>query len=206
MKTEMQNPEESDDYEKKEFDASAMEQEIADILAEISQNPEDAQDLDSILAILLEQGIVFDISNLSALLAKFLGRMGQRSGSKSNIDKSKISNLLQTLQTESNFLLVQNALAVQGQEKKPMQEKDKNNLKEVLKKCIIYEAYKVVSPRAIAGETAESNFRNNIMMQGVDKALKIEKTTMEQAEKKYGKNFVKDLQQQRQSSSKGMGR
>jgi hypothetical protein len=203
----MQNSGNEGDSEKKEFDEKSVEQEIEIILSEIAKDPEEAHDLDAILAILLDHGIIFDNSDLAALVAKFLSRMQNRSNSKASIDKVKISNILQTLQTDSNFLLVQNALSVQqisGKKQQNTQQKD--NLKEPMKRCIIYEAYKIVSPRAIAGETVESNFKNNIIMRGVDKALKIEKKTMEQAEKKYGKNFMKDLENQQKSSSKGRGR
>jgi hypothetical protein len=179
-----------------------IEHDIEKILSVIQSDPQEFNDLDAILSILLEQGIVFDLTQLSALIGKFLERSKQRFGAGGKITKEQISSVLHTLQTESNFLLTQHALAVGSPQNLKQSQQRKNNLKEVLKRALIYEAYKIVSPRQIAGETAESNLRSNIVMRGIEKALKIEKKSLIQIEKQYGRKFVKEALKERSSEGR----
>jgi hypothetical protein len=51
-------------------------------------------------------------------------------------------------------------------------EESKKNLKTLLKKFAIYEVYKVMNPRRIAGETKKANYEHNLITGGEEKADK----------------------------------
>lgn len=55
-----------------------------------------------------------------------------------------------------------------------LNEKDKKRIKEELIKQAIYELYKMLNPRRIAGETKLENFINNVVVRGVEIASKYE--------------------------------
>lgn len=52
-----------------------------------------------------------------------------------------------------------------------MNKKHKHNFREFLKHAASYEAYKIINPRQIAGETKEENFIANAVVLGVKKAM-----------------------------------
>lgn len=66
----------------------------------------------------------------------------------------------------------------------------KKNLKNILKSFAIYEVYKVMNPRRIAGETAKNNYENNMYMGGEKLASKHTGGRKHEVEK-YSKKFVK---------------
>ena len=197
-----------EDDNQKEFGESSenIENDIENILAEMQSDPKEFQDIDAILSILLEKGLVFDASELAALVGKFLAKVKNKLGSKSKITKDQVKSVLQTLQTESDFLLMQHALSVGEERDKKQSQKKKQDIKAILRRAIIYEAYKIMSPRQIAGESRVDNLRSNIIMQGLEKALKIENKSLEQVEKQYGKSFIKNVTKGRFGSSKNLER
>lgn len=70
--------------------------------------------------------------------------------------------------------------------------KAKQELQKAVKRFVVYEIYKVMSPIQIAGETMRQNFVNNATLRGVDKAVEYE-GGMEQALQKYGSHTIKEL-------------
>lgn len=70
--------------------------------------------------------------------------------------------------------------------------KAKQELQKAVKRFVVYEIYKVMSPIQIAGETMRQNFINNATLRGVDKALEYE-GGKEQALQKYGVNTIREL-------------
>jgi Glu-tRNA(Gln) amidotransferase subunit E-like FAD-binding protein len=71
----------------------------------------------------------------------------------------------------------------------------KKNLKKILQSFIVYEIYKVMNPRRIAGETHKDNYFNNLIRGGVKLASK--HTGGKEADlKKYGSAEVERMQKQ----------
>ena len=193
-----------------------LENEINSLLGEMISDPEASSDIDAIIAILFEQGILMNTKNLSNLIVNILKKTHKKSRSQNKkLTKSELSQMLQNLQSVSNFLLIQyTTLSAETYKKHQKKEKKeqkqqvvRDNLKLILKRAIIYEAYKIVNPRRIAGETLEANFKSNIIMKGVKNALKVERKTYKQAEQTYGKGFIKQAlkdKQAKKSSGRGI--
>lgn len=81
-------------------------------------------------------------------------------------------------------------------------EKQLKDLKEQIKRHVIYEFYKFANPRRIAGETAKENFCNNLVRGGIEYAMKFEGA---EYASKLDKGFLKQLNQAHQQY-RGMGR
>ncbi len=82
-----------------------------------------------------------------------------------------------------------------------------NDVKRVIKNFAIYEVYKVMNPRRIAGETSKDNFAHNMAYRGEKKAMQYE-GGKEAAAKEYGSDEVAKIKKQVSSlgKSKGMER
>lgn len=77
------------------------------------------------------------------------------------------------------------------------------DLREIMKRFIIYEIYKLLNPRMIAGETRKENFIKNFILRGERIARKFEGGSKEDL-KKYSPGFLKQLKKKRKKfASKG---
>jgi hypothetical protein len=79
-----------------------------------------------------------------------------------------------------------------------------SDVKRVIKNFAIYEVYKVMNPRRIAGETAKDNFAHNMAYRGEKKAMKYE-GGKEEANKEYGSDEVAKIKKQVSSLGKSKG-
>lgn len=79
-----------------------------------------------------------------------------------------------------------------------------NDVKRVIKNFAIYEVYKVMNPRRIAGETAKDNFAHNMAYRGEKKAMQYE-GGKEEAMKEYGSDEVAKIKKQVSSFGKSKG-
>lgn len=71
----------------------------------------------------------------------------------------------------------------------------KKNLKKIMKNFVVYEIYKVMNPKRIAGETAKDNYKHNLIEGGQQLAEKYE-GGQESDLKNYGSVEVGRMQQQ----------
>ena len=83
----------------------------------------------------------------------------------------------------------------------------KKNLKRIIKNFAVYEVYKIMNPKRIAGETKEDNYRKNLMQGGEQLASRYE-GGKESDLKQYGEAKVERIKHQALSMSKsgGIGR
>jgi len=83
----------------------------------------------------------------------------------------------------------------------------KKNLKRIMKNFAVYEVYKIMNPKRIAGETKEDNYRKNLMQGGEQLASRYE-GGKESDLKHYGEAKVERIKHQALSMSKsgGIGR
>ena len=83
----------------------------------------------------------------------------------------------------------------------------RKNIKRIMKNFVVYEIYKVMNPKRIAGETKEDNYRKNLIRGGEQLASRYE-GGRESDLKEYGAAKVERIKHQALSMSKsgGMGR
>jgi hypothetical protein len=74
-----------------------------------------------------------------------------------------------------------------------LSEKDKKQIKEELLKMAIYEEYKALNPKRIAGETSVENFLNNMIIGGIEHASKYEGGKNKNLDK-YSKELIDELE------------
>jgi hypothetical protein len=89
-------------------------------------------------------------------------------------------------------------------DKYPLAKKTKKAIKKILKEFAIYEIYKVMNPRKIAGETKKDNYAHNMMMGGQKRAGKYE-GGKESDIKSYGKDEVRRIEHTSKSFQKSGG-
>lgn len=77
----------------------------------------------------------------------------------------------------------------------------KKNLKRIMKNFAVYEVYKIMNPKRIAGETKKDNYRNNLMHGGEKLASKYE-GGKESDLKQYGEAEVARIKSQASVMSK----
>lgn len=80
----------------------------------------------------------------------------------------------------------------------------KKNLKRVMKSFVIYQVYKIMNPKRIAGETSKENYQNNLIYGGQKLAAKYE-GGKEDDLKKYGSAEVNRMQRQASSIKRDGG-
>lgn len=89
-------------------------------------------------------------------------------------------------------------------DKYPLDKKAKMNIKKSMKEFAIYEIYKVMNPRRIAGETKKDNYAYNMMMGGQKRASQYE-GGKESDLKSYGEAEVRRIERASKSFQKGGG-
>lgn len=80
----------------------------------------------------------------------------------------------------------------------------RKNLKRIMKNFVIYEIYKVMNPKRIAGETTKDNYLHNLVQGGEKLASKYE-GGRESDLKQYGSDEVSRIKSQAAAVSKGGG-
>lgn len=80
----------------------------------------------------------------------------------------------------------------------------KKNLKKIMKNFVVYEIYKIMNPKRIAGETAKDNYKHNLMEGGQRLAEEYE-GGKESDLKNYGSVEVGRMQQQAAAFRKNGG-
>ena len=89
-------------------------------------------------------------------------------------------------------------------DKYPLDAKAKANIKKTIKEFAIYEVYKVMNPRRIAGETKKDNYAHNMMIGGEKRASKYE-GGKESDLKSYGEAEVRRIERASKTFQKGGG-
>jgi hypothetical protein len=89
-------------------------------------------------------------------------------------------------------------------DKYPLDARAKASVKKIIKEFAIYEVYKVMNPRRIAGETKKDNYAHNMMMGGQKRASKYE-GGKESDLKSYGEAEVRRIEQASKTFQKGGG-
>lgn len=152
-------------------------------IAQMLQNDDSfSEEIALILADLNEESM--DLTKIRTKLMHFLRKYlhniasGQIAGQK---DKYQEIVELNQQQVEEDLLIVTNHLAHKYKaiaeietdgDYKNITEQSKKDLTRIVKNFAIYEIYKCMNPRRIAGETEQSNFLHNVVIRGIDVAKK----------------------------------
>jgi hypothetical protein len=127
--------------------------------------------------------------------------------------KKKSNSLGSHLKSLSLFIMNTHSKAVRDANRGISIAKDKyqyinqesrRKLRETIKKFALYEIYKFMNPRRIAGETRKENFINNMVVGGLERAKNYEGGTKQEL-KSYTPKFINELEKQHKIfSKKGM--
>lgn len=152
-------------------------------IAQMLQNDDSfSEEIALILADLNEESM--DLTKITTKLMHFLRKYlhniasGEIAGQK---DKYQEIVELNQQQVEEDLLIVTNHLSHKYKaiaeietdgDYKNITEQSKKDLTRIVKNFAIYEIYKCMNPRRIAGETEQSNFLHNVVIRGIDVAKK----------------------------------
>ncbi|MFP3017512.1 MAG: DUF5394 family protein [Candidatus Tisiphia sp.] len=188
--------------------------EAMEIFNELSNNDAFEQEIEQILACLNEQ--TMDLTKLQTqiilLIKKYLGKLAHKKLGKLGvkIDENLVSKNVAEV---SNYLMRQHSQLVKEANRGLIKSKDKLQgisnqsrleAKRLVKNFALYQVYKFMNPKRIAGETKEENFAYNMIRGGIDLAKKYEGGS-KSALKSYSPEFIKKLDKAHQNF-KGSGR
>ncbi|WP_342278396.1 DUF5394 family protein [Candidatus Tisiphia endosymbiont of Myopa tessellatipennis] len=188
--------------------------EAMEIFNELSNNDAFEQEIEQILACLNEQ--TMDLTKLQTqiilLIKKYLGKLAHKKLGKLGvkIDENLVSKNVAEV---SNYLMQQHSQLVKEANRGLIKSKDKLQgisnqsrleAKRLVKNFALYQVYKFMNPKRIAGETKEENFAYNMIRGGIDLAKKYEGGSKSDL-KSYSPEFIKKLDKAHQNF-KGSGR
>ncbi|WP_341763848.1 DUF5394 family protein [Candidatus Tisiphia endosymbiont of Beris chalybata] len=172
------------------------------------------QEIEQILACLSEQTL--DLTKLQALviliIKKYLGKFNIKKLKELDpkADEKLIANNIAEV---SRYLIFQRSLLIQEATRGLLKPKDNlyvindkilKDTKRIIKNFAVYQIYKFMNPKRIAGETKKENFAYNFIKGGLDYAKKYEGGSKSDL-KKYPIKFIKQLEKAHQNF-KGGGR
>jgi hypothetical protein len=189
--------------------AELTSEEAMEIFNSLSANDAFDQEIEQILAVLNEK--TMDLTKIQTqiiiLIKKYLGKLdGKKLGVK--IDEKLISKNVAEV---SNYLMQQRSQVVKEANKGLIKSKDnlqgasresRDNLKKLVKNFAVYQVYKFMTPKRIAGETKEENFAHNMIKGGMDLAKQYEGGSKSDI-KGYKPEFVKKLEKAHQQFKSG---
>lgn len=190
--------------------AGDISPELKEIIDDLDKDPEletQLMELLSNLDLSSEEGITKEKSKLIRLIQIYLSRM-------KNIDHHNLNKLLRKrdraitehLAALSHYLIFQKANESQVVEKKgffkKLEEKlfgsmsqSMKNLKDAIKRFVVYEIYEIQNPKRIAGESKIKNFVHNMILGGFKRASKYEGGRASDI-KHYRREFIESLERQ----------
>ncbi len=196
-------PEEDFDAKNVENELSAEVMALANILEE---DGEFEEQLDKILSTMQESSL-----NLSAIQSEIMllieSAFDRIPISKEDLEKAKTAyrqkkdTIAKHLKELSTYLMMHRSTLISKTMFGIDNPKDKNlfinseikaHLKIILRRFAIYEIYKVITPRRIAGQTKRQNFVSNAALRGMKFATKHEGGSARDI-KSYGKGILKEI-------------
>jgi hypothetical protein len=179
------------------------------IFSELDDDNSFNQEIEALLACLNEQTL--DLTKLQTqiivIIKKYLGKFQNRKLSV-NIDERLISKDIREI---SDHLMHYRSKLIQESMQSLIKSKDNlynvdnkiiKDVKRIIKNFAIYQAYKFMNPRKIAGETKKDNFANNYIKGGMNLAKQYEGGSKSDL-KKYSPEFLQKLEKAHKSFKSG---
>jgi hypothetical protein len=187
---------------------SELSGEMSDILALLEDDPEFKAEIESIIEQIHKSN--YDISKVFEKIMLLL-----ENSVRMLILKEKLKDILSDLQGSSNsikqrvqeiavHLMIRRNLGIYNSKediKDFVVTKACDNLKAMMKRFVIYEIYKLLTPRMIAGQTRLQNFIANFILRGERVARRFEGGT-EKELKKYNPKLLQKLRKKRKQHVK----
>ena len=174
------------------------------MIEELGKNDSFDQEIEQILANFNEQ--TMDLTKLQTQIIIFIKRyLGEKRFSKSALSNDiKIDEKLiaENIAEASEYLIHQRAEIIKLANKDLSRSKDnyhgissksRADFKKIIKNFAVYEIYKVMNPKRIAGETRKENFAHNVIERGLETAKHYAGGTKHEIEK-YSPKFVQKLE------------
>ncbi len=209
----LKNENEDDD----EFNKIELPDSLKGIMDELENDASFHIEVEKILLDTKDQDL--DLTKIQAkillLLQKFLF-----SAQDKNTKTTKFKEILKEreliisehLKTLSLYLMNQNIeqikncnIEIPKDKNEYLNQKSRENLKQIIRRFVIYEAYKILNPRQIAGERRRENFVSNAILRGVEEAKKYAGGTTAEL-KTYSPKFINQLGQQHKHFKKNQGK
>ncbi len=215
----MRNPKDQNDEVKsldekiniEELLGDELEPEEAELLSAIEDDPEVQTAIEELLNNIDDLDIVQVQSKLLLLLHQiFQARIKDKEKFKAFIKKREktindyLKNIsLYLLQTRSEIVRdASRNILTQEDKYEYLTKESRNNLRKSIKRFTVYELYKFVNPRRIAGETRRDNFINNMIIGGLKRASRYEGGTKREIQT-YSPKFIRNLEKQHRSFKRG---
>lgn len=168
----------------------SFDEEIEQILANFNEKTMDLTKLQTQLIILIKRYLE---KSKAYLLSK---------DKDLKIDEKRI---MEDIVAASQYMMEQRIHIIKNAEQNLINSKDnyfnisnqsREDLKKIIKNFAVYEIYKVMNPKRIAGETRKQNFVNNMMIGGINRAQKYAGGNKSEI-KQYSPEFIKKLENKR---------
>jgi hypothetical protein len=177
-------------------ESHSFDEEIEQILANFNEQTMDLTKLQTQIIILIKKYLGTKKFNKSAL------------GKDVDIDEKLIAANI----AEASDYLIQQRLAIIKETNKSLENnkdnyqgitsKSRADFKKIIKNFAVYEIYKVMNPKRIAGETRKENFAHNVIERGLESAKHYAGGTKHEIER-YSPQFVKKLENAHTSFKRG---
>jgi hypothetical protein len=213
-KPQSQNNDLDDLYEKidlEELLASELKPEEAQLLGAIEEDLEMQSAIEQLLGNIGDLDITQIQSKLLILLYQiFEARIKDKEIFKAFIKKHE-KNINDYLKSISLYLMQTRSQVIRDASRSIEAKEDKYeyltkesraNLRKVIKRFAVYELYKFINPRRIAGETRRDNFIHNMILGGLKRASRYEGGTKSEI-KSYSPKFIRNLEKQHRSFKRG---
>ena len=174
------------------------------ILEDLGKSESFDQEIEQILANFNEQ--TMDLTKLQTqiiiLIKKYLGEKGLGKSSLAKDIKIDEKLIAENIAEASEYLIHQRAELIKQANKDLSPSKDKYygissksraDFKKIIKSFAVYEIYKVMNPKRIAGETRKENFAHNVIERGLETAKHYAGGTKHEIER-YSPKFVQKLE------------
>jgi len=196
---------------------NALPKEAQAILESLESDAEFNKEMEELLSSLDSGNLDLTIlqSKLLLLIKSAIGRLDKgKSKILETILKSKEKEILDQLTALSHHMMIQKSQLAKDASGGLENPKDKysnltaagiKNTKDILKRFAVYEIYKIMNPRRIAGETRRDNFVANFITGGIQKAMKYEGASKEEI-KTYSPAMIKNLNKSHSLFKKSGGR
>jgi hypothetical protein len=193
-----------------EFDARNVENELSaevlELAAILEGDAEFEAKLDQILSTMQESSLNLSLvqSEIILLIESVFERLIV---SKEDLEKAKTSYnqkkeiIAKNLKELSTYLMMHRSslisktiFGIEGPEDKNLfiTSEIQAHLKRILRRFAIYEIYKIMTPKRIAGKTKRQNFVANAVLRGMKVAMQHEGGSAQEI-KSYGKNILKEI-------------
>lgn len=120
-----------------------------------------------------------------------------------SIDDDVVTLSVFIMQSRSQ-ILKQSGQELDMKNEKYLTNKSIANLRNIIKRFVVYEMYKFTTPKRIAGESKKQNFVHNVLVGGLKMASHYSGGSKSEI-RGYGKNFVQKLERQHEKLAKRGG-